>query len=266
MNPLLLHMERAYAEAFRGAIGTPGFGFHEEPGLVRISSPLPTPWFNSVLSCELEGAAQDEAIERVVAHHRSTGTPLLWRLGPATVDPLGLRAKLDAQGFHPAPPSTALVGQLPRALALWKHLPQAYQGTRVTDEAQHARWFEVFSRNFGVPAAHQPLFAAAAARIGFGPDAPQQHLLLERQGTPVACTTTLWNEGDPFASLFNFAAVPSVRRGLVATAMLACAAQHLRERGCESIGQFSSPAGARFYPRVTPTQVLGTFENRVWLG
>ena len=266
MNPLLIHMEHAYTEAFRGGIGTPGFGFHEEPGLTRVTSPLPTPWFNAVLSCQLEGAERDEAIERVLAHHRSTGTPLLWRLGPATVDPVGLREKLDRHGFHPAPPSTAIVGELPRALDLWKHLPLPYVGRRVDDATQHARWFQVFGPNFGVPAAHQPLFAATATRLGFGLDNPQQHLLLERGGQPIACTTTQWSPGDPFASLFNFAAAASVRRGLTATAMLAYAAYHLRERGCEAIGQFSSPAGARFYTRVTATKVLGTFENRVWLG
>jgi ribosomal protein S18 acetylase RimI-like enzyme len=262
----LRRMEAAYARAFRCAEGSPGFAFVEEPGLTRIISDVPTPWFNAVLSTRLAPTDQDPAVERLVALYGSRGLPLLWRLGPATTDRAALRGKLRAAGFHAAPPSTAIVGDIPALIHLWEVLPVPVRGIRVADVDGYRRWFGVFSDSFGVPASHRPFFEQVAEQVGFGPEAELQNLVLEKQGAVVACATTMWRPGEPFASIFNFAVAPALRSSGLGKHMLAYAALRLRQQGCRRIGQFSTQVGAPFYLRVTPSRRLGDFENFVWLG
>lgn len=260
----LLAMESAYSRMFRTAAGTPGFAFVEEPGLTRIQSIVPTPWFNSVLVTRLPVAEQDAAIARLTALYRASGVPLLWRLGPGSTERASMSAKLRAAGFHPAPSSTAIIGDIPALIHVWEVLPLPVEGSRVSSLEEYRSWFGIFGPTFGVPPEHGPFFERVAEGMGFGPEAEVQHLVLRKGGSPVACATTMWRPGEAFASIFNFAVVPELRKSGLGKYMLACAALRLRKQGCRRIGQFSTEVGVPFYLRVHPSQRLGVFEN--WIG
>jgi GNAT superfamily N-acetyltransferase len=260
---LLLGMESAYERAFRHGDGAPGFAMVAEPGLTRIQSAVRSPWFNSVLSTRLPCDAHDAAIARVAGLYRERGAPLLWRLGPATIDRAALAGRLRAAGFHPAPPSTAILGPIPALIAMWEVLPLPVTGVRVASVADYRRWFAVFAESFGVPLDQAPFFERVAAHAGYGPEAELQNLLIERDGVAVACATTSWRPGDGFASLFNCAVAPGRRSTGLGKYILGYAALRLRRQGCRAIGQFSTTAGVPFYLNVTPARTLGQFENWV---
>jgi GNAT superfamily N-acetyltransferase len=260
----LLAMESAYVRAFAQARGSPGFELVQEPGLTRTMSGVPVPWFNSVLSAQLPQDEQAEAIARLVALYGARGLPLLWRLGPASTGRDTMSGALRAAGFHLAPPSTAILGRIPALIHLWEVLPVPVQGV-VVDLERYRQWFGIFSSAFGVPAEHRPFFERVAEQVGFGPEADTQNLVLLRGGAPVACATTLWRPGEPFASIFNLAVAPELRAAGLGKYMLGFAALRLRKRGCHHIGQFSTQAGAPFYLRVTPARRLGDFENWIWM-
>lgn len=261
----LLAMESAYTRIFRNAEGSPGFAFVEEPGLTRVISSVPTPWFNSVLCTRLPVAQQDAEIERLVSLYRSRGVPLLWRLGPGSTERASMSAKLRAAGFHPAPSSTAIIGDIPALIHVWEVLPLPVEGVRVSSLAEYRGWFGVFAPTFGVPMEHTPFFERVAERVGFGPEAEVQNLVLRKGGSPVACATTMWRKGEGFASVFNFAVAPELRKTGLGKYMLAYAALRLRKQGARRIGQFSTEVGVPFYLRVSPSERLGVFENWIAL-
>jgi ribosomal protein S18 acetylase RimI-like enzyme len=265
-SALLTAMEDTYREVFRQAVHLPGFDLLTTPGLTRVRSTLPSPWFNAVLSSRLEPHQHADAVAALVDEHRTRGTPLLWRLGPATTHREALGQALHQAGFRPAPQSTAILGDIPRVIDLWAMLPLPVRGVRVADEAGYRDWFGVFSATFGVPVGLEPLFTEAAGVGGFAESAPTQHLALEARGRPVACCTTVWQPGQPFASVFNFAVAPDARRSGIGKYLLAFAAYRLRQQSCPAIGQFSTPEGAPFYLRVAPSRRLGTFHNWIWMG
>ena len=258
---VLLAMEAAYERAFSHARGTQGFGLVAETGLTRVESTVPSPWFNSVLSTRLPISEQDTAIARVSRLYSDRGMPLLWRAGPASTNRESLCTKLAAAGFHPAPPSTAILGPIPALIELWEVLPLPVRGVRVSGPAEYAQWFALFADAFGVAPSLEPFFSSVAARTGFEPEAETQNLLIERGGMPVACATTLWRPGEAFASVFNVAVAPSMRRKGLGKYILGYAALRLRRQGCRAIGQFSTQAGMPFYLGVTPSRRLGEFEN-----
>jgi GNAT superfamily N-acetyltransferase len=264
--PALLQMEDDYAQVFRNAVGAPGFAFVEADGLTRIQSPLPTPVFNSVLSSDVPMEAMDDAIASMKAVYGAAGVPLLWRLGPATTHREEGSHRLAASGFHPAPPSAAILGDIPSLVGLWDFLPVRVRGVRVADATDYSRWFEVFGQVFGVPDSLKPYFAGVADALGHGEESRTQNLILERRGKAIAVCTTLYEPGQPFASVFNFAVHPDHRREGLGKYMLTYAAYRLRAQGCPAIGQFSTPEGTPFYLRVTSSKNLGQFENWVWMG
>jgi GNAT superfamily N-acetyltransferase len=258
-------MESAYREVFRQVGHVDGVEWIETSTIARVRSSVPTPWLNIVLSTQAEPPEQPSLIASLVGESQQRGTPLLWRLGPATPHRATLGPALREAGFHPAPPSTALIGHIPRWLGLWRVLPVRVRGEQVADDESYREWFDVFAAAFGVPAALADPFTAVA-RGGFAPEAPVQNLRLLASGRTVACCTTLWSPDLPFASVFNFAVAPDQRRSGWGRYLLAFAAYHLRDRGCRTIGQFSTPEGAPFYERVTATRRLGTFDNWIWVG
>ncbi|MCA9568104.1 MAG: GNAT family N-acetyltransferase [Myxococcales bacterium] len=252
-------LTRATRALFTAPAAHPGWTVVEDDELLTAFAPSGSPLLNYVLRAEPAG---DPAalVARTLAMAGPRG--LVWKVAPTDRGAEGVARALLDRGLVELPSSTPIWGPIPEDVETIVATLQP--ATDVRDGSAYRRWCVPFARAFHVPEADVELLVEAAVARGFADDDPIQHVLVERDGEPVACGTLVVDPSG-LAGAFNVAVDPQHRREGLGTAVLGALALRARRAGCTEIGQFSTPEGMPLYDphgRAHPSAL----RNFLWMG
>ena len=223
----------------------PGAQVREEMDATVVASGRPLSSFNHVLGIALSGESQ--AIEaRIDRIHQSLtdahSTPATWWITPST-EPADLGARLQARGFTAAEREYGMVIETDRVAA-----PTA-DVEPVDEPASLDEWLEVMARSYGWADRRRAEAWATLYRVPIDEGArPWWHVLVRRDGLPVACASLFTAGGHAFVT--NVGTVPEARgHGSGTSATLAVVAI-ARDLGYRQASLAASEMGRSIYARI----------------
>lgn len=100
-----------YSEINATMAASPRIVAHDDPGCRWISSDIPAPAVNLVISGDLPDDVAEQQIIRVVTHFKVASLPFQWRVGAQT-EVTGIEARLVAAGLPPGARWPVMGGRL----------------------------------------------------------------------------------------------------------------------------------------------------------
>jgi ribosomal protein S18 acetylase RimI-like enzyme len=220
-------------------------GDHErrdEDGLRWYHSGADEPYANAVLVTHLADAHAHASIDRLLAELRGRGAPFIWWVMPSS-RPVDLADRLSSRGLQAGGTWPGFALDID-ALAPPRTVP-GLEIRRVSDDATFARYVEVMAPILSPSEAFTAVFAEASRRIGFAPDADEQHFLGYLEGAPVATASLVLAGGA--AGIYNVTTVEAARRRGIGAAVTAAAVRAGAERGMRIATLQASDMGRPVY-------------------
>lgn len=239
-------VERDFVAAWWLLAEAGGHERHDVDGLRWYHSGGADPFTNAVIGTRLAGggagADADAAIDRLLAELRRRGAPFQWWVLPSD-RPADLAERLAARGLAAGGAWAGFALDI-EALVPPPPVP-GLEIRRVADASSFGAFLDVVAPILSPSEAFTTFFAEGARRIGFGPDADEQHLLGLLDGTPVATTSLLLAGGA--AGIYNVATVEAARRRGIGAAITAAAVRAGADRGMRVATLQASDMGRPVY-------------------
>lgn len=225
----------------------PGAEVHADPTVTWVAGGRPLEGLNHVLRLDLAGddAAIETAIDDIDTALRQRGAaPATWWIGPSTA-PLNLARRLRARGFTEAEPEYGMVMDVADAG------PPTHEVEPVSDDAGLDAFLGVMSeaygwRDGGSWEAWADLYRTSGAS---GPgEPPWSHVIVRRDGQPVACASLFTSDGHAFVS--NVGTIPSARGAGLGTSATLGVLDIARRSGFERATLTASVMGRSVYARI----------------
>lgn len=205
----------------------------EEPDLLLIACPRPTPVLNSVLRLRAEGARLERLLDRIEAEHR--GGPSRIQVGP--LEPACVRARLEARGWRRTERHIAFSQRSDRLAAL----PEGgFQVGTVETMAHLEEWLAVNEAAFGVGRAPSPEESAEYLRACTGPGARVRRVLArEPDGRAVAAGGLTLCPASSMGFLWAGGTAPEARRRGAYRATLRARGALAEDAGVDRLGVYA---------------------------
>jgi ribosomal protein S18 acetylase RimI-like enzyme len=160
--------------------------------------------------------------------------------------PADLAARLERRGLvnDGAWPALALaIRDLAAPLAV-----DGLEIRRVTNDAELDAYLDIVGQTLSPSEAFTAMLADASRRIGFAPDAPEEHFIGLLDGAPVAASSLVAAGGA--AGIYNVGTLEPARRRGIGAAMTSATIRRGGERGLELATLQSSTMGRAVYERL----------------
>ena len=235
-----------FVDFFLSLGASPGAAREVCDGFVRVSGPIPHPFYNFIYGFDVVARADDldRAIGDALAPFRARRCAMMWIVFPKREpDAERLEARLVAAGLRLFADYRGMAVDLD---ALTEPPPPDLTIARVADEQAMREWVEV--QTACDPEIHQPIEAVRvqfAAQRGFAVDRPHQMYLAKRVGAPVGCA--ILHVAAGVAGLHQVAVLPEARRRGVARALALRVLSEGRARGCRVGVLHSTPMAENLY-------------------
>jgi len=218
----------------------------EDDGSLRwYHSGLPDMHLNAVLTTHLEPELANGVIDETLARLRERGAPFIWWVMPSA-SPADLAERLRTRGLVDDGrwPAYAIAAD-----ALAEPPPvDGLEIRRVGASDDLDTYLGVYAPILSPSPAFTELFADAAARIGFGEDAPEEHFVGFHRGEAVATVSVVTAGGA--AGIYNVTTVEAARGRGIGAAMTAAAVRHGADRGFPLATLQASTMGRPVYERL----------------
>ena len=216
---------------------------NDPPGLKRVISDVPIPFFNSVVEAKLEPEQVHVAIQAVMADAKAHKVPVLWWVGPSS-RPVDLPDQLTRSGFTLAddsPGMAVVLADLNEDLPT----PKGLEIRPALDDNSWWAWCQAMSEGFGIPpdleffsTAWHDLLKVMDAEIASA-------YIAWLDGTPVA--TSLLLLGGGVAGIYGVATVPAARRKGIGAQITLHPLREARAKGYQAGVLEASEMGERVY-------------------
>jgi ribosomal protein S18 acetylase RimI-like enzyme len=216
---------------------------HKGPEIMWFSTGIPLPRFNGIVQTRLPSLGIDDAIDEILSHFRSRGTPMVWWTGSST-QPDDLGTRLLRHGLSYAGDTPGMAVELCALGHKWPK-PRGLTVSRVNDGTALEDYIQALGRGFGDPACVGRAFFDFFAGLGFSDNLPWRHYVGYLEGMPVACSTMFL--GVDVAGIYNVATVPEARRQGIGFAMTTLPLMEARAMGYHIGVLHSSPMGLNVY-------------------
>jgi len=179
---------------------------HQSNELIRSSSPINSPIFNSVLQAHIPNSNVTKTINDVVEWAQKETSGILWATGPNTL-PKDLPTQLKANHFQLADSPTGMaadISALPQ-----KSFTDELSIKRVEDETSLQLWVDIVANVFGLPESTAKAFYQLYCKIGFAQDCPFVNYIGYSNNKPVSTASVYYN--GITAGVYNVATIESAR-------------------------------------------------------
>jgi ribosomal protein S18 acetylase RimI-like enzyme len=186
---------------------------HDDPSVRWFRTGLPEAFCNQVLVTRLDAADADATIEELRGRVGHDGAPFTWWVMPSFA-PADLATRLERQGLVRG-------GTWPGFALPIRDLvdPPAVPGLeirRVDGEADLASYVGIVAQTLSPSETFTEFLRDVCRAIGFGEDAPEEHVIGLLDGVPVASASVMVAGGA--AGIYNVATLEPARgRGIGAT-------------------------------------------------
>ncbi len=224
----------------------PQIEVHDEADMLWIVSNIAHSYLNCVLRAQLAPDDIDSRIEATLAHFKSRGLPMRWRVGPTT-QPADLGKHLTAHGLTCRGDTIGMAADL---LALSEDLvpPSGLTIRRVSDRSALQKWVHSVAVSFEHPASVGDILFEVHAHPGFGQHLAWRLYLGLLEGEPVAASRLFLAAG--VAGISPVATVPEARRRGIGTAMTLAALREAHGMGYRIGVLHAAPGGLGIYRRL----------------
>lgn len=218
---------------------------HDDPSVRWFRTGRPEAYCNQVLVTRLDEAAADATIEELRARIGRDATPLTWWVMPSFA-PADLARRLERQGLERG-------GTWPGFALPIRDLvePPAVRGLeirRVESEADLASYLGIMGQTLSPSATFTEFLGQACRAIGFGEDAPEEHVIGLLDGVPVASASLVVAGGA--AGIYNVATLEPARGRGIGAAMTASVVRRGAARGLSLATLQASSMGRPIYERL----------------
>jgi GNAT superfamily N-acetyltransferase len=224
----------------------PQIEIHDEPDISWVISGIQDIYLNCVLRAELAPVDVHGRIEGTLAHFRSRGVPMRWRVGPST-RPTDLGRHLLAHGLTHGGDTTGMAVDL---LALNEAVakPSGLTIEQVGDVDALHKWTHAVAVSFEHPESVADALFDAHAGPGFSEQLPWRLYIGLLDGEPVAAARLFLAVG--VAGISHVATIPGARRQGIGTAMTLAALREARSMGYRIGVLHAAPGGLHVYRRL----------------
>jgi ribosomal protein S18 acetylase RimI-like enzyme len=237
-----------FIDFFTTLADVPGAATETTDGFVRVTGPVPHPFFNLIHSFDTHACSGNlaGAVDRALAPFRARRCPIMWIVFPAIEpDSDRLMACLTAARLRLFADYRAMAVDLAAVAAGWT--PSGDLSIeRVADVDTMRAWVDVQAACDG--GAHERIKGVRvryASLRGFDQDDRQQTYLARYKGKPVGCSILHLAAG--VAGVYQVATLPGVRRRGFGRAMTMYALLEGRARGCDFGVLHATPTGEGLY-------------------
>lgn len=245
-----------YSEINATMAASPRIVAHDDPGCRWISSDIPAPAVNMVISDDLPDALAAQQIARVIAHFKAANLPFQWRVGAQTEASV-METRLVAAGLTTGarwPVMGYPLAYTPPQLEL-----PGVQIVPVVDEIGLRIFYDVLAVSFPAPVGLNDLYMDVYVR----PKAANtRHWLVYRDGQPVA-TGQMHLGSEGLAGLYRVSTIPAARGGGFGRAVTLVMMQEAQAAGYRWIVLAASGLGEPMYRKLGYIQD-GWMTNYVW--
>ena len=218
---------------------------HDDTLVRWFRTGLPDVYCNQVLISRLDEAEADAAIEQLRTRIGGDGSPFTWWVMPSFT-PADLAARLERQGLVPGVTWPGFA--LPIRDLVEPPVVPGLEIRRVESDADLASYVGIVAQTLSSSETFTEFLHDACRAIGFGEDAPEEHVIGLLGGVPVASASVMVAGGA--AGIYNVATLEPARGRGIGAAMTAAVVRRGAARGLSLATLQASSMGRPVYERL----------------
>jgi GNAT superfamily N-acetyltransferase len=218
---------------------------YEGSDLIRFSSKVRYPYYNTIFGAQLESEQVDSTIQQHLNYFTAKQLPMFWWTG-ATTKPTNLGNYLEAKGLqlvNNTPVMAIDLQTLPEKFAL----PLELTITQVQDSETLKHYVKIAMISFEVPDTEFDAVYDLELSLGIYSD-EYIRLIGWYEGLPVATSGVYFNSG--VAGIYFVGTVPEARKKGFATGLVRAALQEARNKKYRIATLQASEMGANVYRQI----------------